>query len=65
MQNRRRAAALGGTGAAIAALGATVDRHQTVAGMPGDFWIGLAIGLALTLAIAGAILMRRGSRDFG
>lgn len=56
---------LAASGAVIAATAATLSRHDEVAGLPGDFWIGFAIGLSLILVSAAVVLMIRRANDEG
>ncbi len=65
MRKLKPAGLLAASGAVIAATAATLNRHESVGGLPGDFWIGFAIGLGLVLIGAAAVLMIRRPRDEG
>ena len=59
MDDRRRIGALGGAAAALSGSMAAMSSHAIETS---HFWSGFAIGLGLTLAAAGFVLLLR-SRD--
>jgi hypothetical protein len=65
MRKLKPVGVLAAAAAVIAATAATLNRHDSVGGLPGDFWIGFAIGLSLVLLSAAVILMMRRANDRG
>ena len=63
MQKLKPVGLLAASAAVIAATASTLNRHDSIAGLPGDFWIGFAIGLGLVLLSAAVVLMIRRARD--
>jgi hypothetical protein len=62
MNKRKRAGAIAASGAAIWASMASLaaGRHDSFAGLPGDFWMGCVVGIALGLAVLGVLAVARG-----
>ena len=62
MDNRRRGGVIAASGAAITAGTASLGagRHGTFAGLPGDFWMGCVVGIALGLAVLALLVAARG-----
>ena len=62
MAKDRRSGVIAASGAAITASTASVlaGRHGTFAGLPGDFWMGCTVGIALGLAILALLAVMRG-----
>lgn len=65
MRKLKPAGLLAASGTMVAATASTLNRHESVGGLRGDFWIGFAIGLALVLIGAAAVLMFRRPKDEG
>jgi hypothetical protein len=62
MNNRRRAGALGGAAAVVAASGSVLSRHESGVSDLSDFWLGVIGGAAIGLLILAILVMRRGDR---
>jgi hypothetical protein len=65
MDRRRRAGAIAASGAAISGSAGSLaaTHHGSSAGLPGSFWIGFGIGLALVLLAAAVVLTIRRAND--
>ena len=63
MDRRRRAGVIASSGAAITASSASLaaGHHGTFAGLPGDFWMGCVVGIALGLAVLALLAVARGN----
>ena len=62
MDRGKRAGAIAASAAAIAASMASLaaGHNGTFAGLPGDFWMGCVVGIALGLAILALLAAARG-----
>jgi len=64
MDKSRRAGVIAASGAAITASMASLaaGHRGTFAGLPGDFWMGCVVGIALGLALLALLAAARGRR---
>lgn len=60
LDDRRKAGVLAGSGAALAATSTVLGRGH--AGLSGDFWRGVPIGVAIVMIVAALVLLARSRR---